>query len=73
MNKELIKLIADLVEEDALAMTQDLIKKGTNPMDVLDDARAAMEIVGKRFETGEYFIPVSYDGRGDIKRYLRDC
>lgn len=57
MNNDLIKLMADLIEEDTLAMTRELIKKGANPMDILDDAGAAMAIVGKRFETGEYFIP----------------
>ena len=27
------------------------------PLTILDDCRAAMEIVGKRFEAGEYFLP----------------
>ncbi len=57
MNDKLINLMADMQEEETLAMVKELIAAGTNPMDILDDARTAMEVVGKRFETGEYFIP----------------
>jgi 5-methyltetrahydrofolate--homocysteine methyltransferase len=57
MNDTLINLMADLQEEETLSMVNTLIKEGGNPMDILSDARSAMEIVGKRFETSEYFIP----------------
>jgi len=49
--------MAELKEDETLAMVNELIQADTNPMDILDDARSAMEVVGKRFETGEYFIP----------------
>ena len=57
MNETLINLMADLQEEETLAMVNTMIKEGVNPMDILSDARSAMEIVGNRFETSEYFIP----------------
>jgi methanogenic corrinoid protein MtbC1 len=57
MNEELVNLMSDLKEEEILALVHELIQRGTNPMDILGDARSAMEVVGKRFETGEYFIP----------------
>jgi len=57
MNDKLISLMADLMEEETIAMVKELVSTGTNPMDILDDAGRAMAIVGKRFETGEYFIP----------------
>ncbi len=57
MNEILINLMADLQEEETLALVNTLIKEGANPLDILSDARSAMEIVGKRFETSEYFIP----------------
>jgi methanogenic corrinoid protein MtbC1 len=57
MNQDLINLIADLKEEETLALVRELIQGGINPLDILGDARSAMELVGKRFETGEYFIP----------------
>jgi trimethylamine corrinoid protein len=57
MNKYLIDLMADLKEEEVYAQVEELIHQGTDPLTILDDARSAMEIVGKRFETEEYFIP----------------
>lgn len=57
MNPNLVNWMADLKEEESLALVRELIQGGINPLDVLDDARSAMELVGKRFETGEYFIP----------------
>jgi methanogenic corrinoid protein MtbC1 len=57
MNQNLVNWMADLKEEETLALVRELIQGETNPLDILDDARSAMELVGKRFETGEYFIP----------------
>jgi len=57
MNETLINLMADLQEEETLSLVNTLIQEGANPLDILSDARSAMEIVGKRFETAEYFIP----------------
>ena len=71
MNDKLINLMADMQEDETLAMVKELIASGTNPMDILDDARSAMEIVGKRFETGEYFIP-DLMMAGEILRGISD-
>ena len=49
--------MADLMEDDVLALVKEKIAQGADPMGILNDARQAMEVVGKRFETGEYFIP----------------
>ncbi len=57
MSEQLINAIADMDEEGALALTKELLAGGATPTSILDDCRAAMEIVGKRFEAGEYFIP----------------
>jgi methanogenic corrinoid protein MtbC1 len=57
MNIKLINFMADMKEEETLALVKELLKEGANPMEILDDARSAMELVGKRFEAGEYFIP----------------
>jgi len=57
MNKKLIGFMADMKEEETLALVKELLKEGADPIDILDDARSAMQLVGKRFETGEYFIP----------------
>ena len=57
MNDKLVNLMADLKEDETIALVKDLIKQGTDPLSILDDARVAMEAVGKRFEKCEYFIP----------------
>ncbi len=57
MNDKLVHLMADLKEKETIEMVKDLTKEGTDPMEILDSARSAMEVVGKRFEIGEYFIP----------------
>ena len=57
MAKDLCNTLADLQEEEALGIVQDRLSAGDDPLGILEDARRAMEIVGKRFAGGEYFIP----------------
>jgi 5-methyltetrahydrofolate--homocysteine methyltransferase len=57
MSEQLINAIADMDEEGALALTRELLAAGTPPAAILDACRTAMEVVGGRFEHGEYFIP----------------
>ena len=51
------KAIADLKEEEALRITKKRLDTGDDPLKVLEDARNALKIVGKRFGDSEYFIP----------------
>jgi 5-methyltetrahydrofolate--homocysteine methyltransferase len=56
--RQLVDWLADMEEDDALALAKRmLLEEGANPARVLDLCRAAMDIVGKRFEAGEYFLP----------------
>lgn len=57
MSKELIDAITEMREEDALAITHNLLNSGVAPVVILNACKEAMEIIGKRFETGESFIP----------------
>jgi len=57
MSGDLVSTLADLKEKEALEIAQDRLDAGEDPLKILDDARRAMETVGKRFATGEYFIP----------------
>ena len=57
MAEDLVKAIADLHEEEALRITEERLSAGEDPLNILADSRYAMEIVGKRFENREYFIP----------------
>jgi methanogenic corrinoid protein MtbC1 len=56
--RQLVEWLADMNEDDALPMAKRmLLEDGKDPMRVLDLCRSAMDIVGKRFEEGEYFLP----------------
>ena len=57
MSKELIEAITEMREEDAVAITHQLLDSGASPASVLEACRDAMDIIGKRFETGESFMP----------------
>lgn len=57
MTQELIDAIVEMREEDALKVTHDLLAGGADPFDILDACRKSMEVVGNRFEAGEYFVP----------------
>lgn len=56
--RQLVEWLADMNEDDALPLANRmLLEDKVDPMHVLDLCRAAMDIVGKRFEDGEYFLP----------------
>jgi methanogenic corrinoid protein MtbC1 len=57
MAGNLVNALADLKEEEALKIVKDRLAANEDPLKVLDDARKAMEIVGKRFADSEYFMP----------------
>jgi len=57
MAKDLINTLADLKGKEALKIVEEGLRAGEEPLKILDDARDAMEIVGKRFAAAEYFIP----------------
>ncbi|MFZ5809723.1 MAG: cobalamin B12-binding domain-containing protein [Chloroflexota bacterium] len=57
MSQELIQAITEMREEDALKITQQMLEAGNDPIIVLDACRHAMEVIGKRFESGDCFIP----------------
>lgn len=57
MSDKLVNHIVEMEEEEALALAKGLLDAGTPPMQILDDCRVAMEVVGGRFEEGQYFIP----------------
>ena len=56
--RQLVEWMADMNEDDALPLARRmLLDEGVDPMRVLALCRAAMDIVGKRFEAGDYFLP----------------
>jgi methanogenic corrinoid protein MtbC1 len=57
MSKDLSKALADLKEDEAVAIAREKLNAGADPMAILEEARQGMETVGKRFAASEYFIP----------------
>ena len=56
--QQLVEWLADMNEDDALALSNKmLLEEGADPLRVLELCRNAMDIVGKRFEEGECFLP----------------
>jgi methanogenic corrinoid protein MtbC1 len=57
MTQQLIDAITEMREDDALKLTTELLDNGASPSDVLGACKDAMDVIGKRFEDGEAFIP----------------
>jgi len=57
MSEELTDAVANLKEQEALKLTQEKLDRGDDPQGVLEESRKGMELVGKRFSEGEYFLP----------------
>ncbi|MBN1177135.1 MAG: cobalamin-dependent protein [Dehalococcoidales bacterium] len=57
MSGDYVSLLADLKEDDVLKLTKERIDSGEDPLKILEDSRKGMEVVGKRFADGEYFLP----------------
>ena len=56
--RQLVEWLSDMNEDEAFALAKKmLLEEGANPIRVLELCRNAMDIVGKRFEKGEYFLP----------------
>jgi methanogenic corrinoid protein MtbC1 len=71
MSEDLVYLMSDLKEKESLELVRNKLDAGEDPLVILDGARRAMEIVGKRFSEHEYFIPdLMYSG--EILREVTD-
>jgi methanogenic corrinoid protein MtbC1 len=57
MSGDFVNLLADLKEDEVIKLTKQRIESKEDPMKILEDSRKGMEIVGKRFADGEYFLP----------------
>lgn len=57
MLKDLVNAIADMKEEEALTMVKKMVEERSDPKAILEAAREAMDIVGQRYEEGDYFLP----------------
>jgi 5-methyltetrahydrofolate--homocysteine methyltransferase len=53
----LTQAIVELREGDALAMVDQQLTAGIDPVAILADCKAAMDVIGDKFAAGEAFIP----------------
>ncbi len=56
-SKQLVANIADMKEEEAIELAFEMLEEGYDPIEILNHCKEAMEIVGQRFESNEYFLP----------------
>ena len=49
--------MADMKEQEALALVDELLEKGEDPQHILDLSSEAMQVVGERYQDGTYFLP----------------
>jgi 5-methyltetrahydrofolate--homocysteine methyltransferase len=67
----LVETLADLKEKEALNIVEERLGAGEDPLKILEEARHAVEIVGRRFADCEYFIPdLVY--AGEVLRRIAD-
>jgi 5-methyltetrahydrofolate--homocysteine methyltransferase len=71
MSEKLINAIADMREEEALALVREMVDTGTDAMVILGQVSAAMDIIGKRYEEGVYFLPELIMA-GEIMSQIKD-
>jgi trimethylamine corrinoid protein len=56
-SQALIDAFTEMREAEALKITNELLEQGTEPLEILETCKEALEIIGQRFENGTAFIP----------------
>ena len=54
---ELVEAMANMKEQDALRIVDEMLAKGEDPAHILDLSSEAMQVVGTRYQEGSYFLP----------------
>ena len=57
MPERIIDAIVNMREQEALHIVKEMIASHEDPLAILGASSKALEIVGKRFEDGDYFLP----------------
>jgi len=55
--QDLVEAMANMKEEEALQIVDEMLEKGENPNHILDLTSEAMRVVGERYQDGTYFLP----------------
>jgi len=56
MSELLKQALSDLKEEDVLKLVRERLVRGEDPLTIIADCREGMAQVGKRYESGEYYV-----------------
>lgn len=54
---ELVEAMANMQEDEALKIVEEMIAKDEDPYKILDLSSEAMQVVGSRYQEGTYFLP----------------
>ena len=57
MTDPLVQTLVEMKEAEALRRAKQLLDEGVAPLEILESCSRAMEVVGERFEKGDYFLP----------------
>jgi methanogenic corrinoid protein MtbC1 len=55
-NGQLAQLVANLEEDTVLALVQERLAAGDDPLQIINECNEGMREVGQRYEQGEYFV-----------------
>jgi 5-methyltetrahydrofolate--homocysteine methyltransferase len=76
--QDITKAMADMMEDELLALTDKYLSEGKPPRDILNAYQDGMAEIGKRYEAGEYFVSelimageMMTAGSDKIKPYLK--
>ena len=72
MSDELVDAIAEMRDEEAIELARQLLDGGTPPLEVLEDCRKAMAIVGPALRGRGVLHPGAHPGRRDAPGHIRD-
>lgn len=56
MSKELVRAIAELDEKKSLQLAEEQIKQGTTPLEIVEQCKQGVEIVGEKYTERSYFL-----------------
>jgi methanogenic corrinoid protein MtbC1 len=56
LRNKLIGFVADLKEQEALALVQERIEQNDDPLALVEDCQEGLRIVGERYERREYYL-----------------
>jgi methanogenic corrinoid protein MtbC1 len=57
MAHKLVEAMANMKEQEALQIVDELLAQGEDPQKILDLSSEAMQVVGERYQEGSYFLP----------------